>query len=244
MSLNFPFDPLERAQQVEDLVMHDGTRLYYRFRASQFYGGIATADAVGCSFLCAFCWNYDRNLHPDRYRIFYSPRDVVSKLLNVADSRALKLYRISGSEPILGERSLQHLIRVIRTLLRFRPASQFILETNGLFLGAAPEFISQLRIPNLRVRVSLKGTNEKNFEKISGARKEYFYYPLTALCEMGKQGVSAWPALMKSFFSEKQISDFQQLLMANGVHHELELEALQPYPHVLKNLKKHKLPTK
>jgi len=57
------------------------------------------ADAVGCSFLCAYCWNYDRNLHPDRYRTFYSPRDVASKLMNVADARSLDLYRVTGREP-------------------------------------------------------------------------------------------------------------------------------------------------
>jgi hypothetical protein len=49
---------------------------------------------------------------------------------------------------------------------------------------------------------------------------------------------------MKSFFSEKQIDDFKKLLTANGVDQELELEGLQPYPHVLKNLEKHKLYTK
>ena len=80
MKLTFPFDPIVRAAKTEDLVMHEGTRLYYRFRASQFYGGIATADAVGCSFLCAYCWNYDRHLHPDQYRTFYSPREVASRL--------------------------------------------------------------------------------------------------------------------------------------------------------------------
>ena len=53
MSQDFPFDPVERAEEVERLVLKDEKRLYYRFRAAPYYGGIATADAIGCSFLCA-----------------------------------------------------------------------------------------------------------------------------------------------------------------------------------------------
>jgi len=64
MSLNFPFDPVERAAEFERLVMKDGKSLYYRFRAAPYYGGITTADAIGCSFICAYCWNYFRHLNP------------------------------------------------------------------------------------------------------------------------------------------------------------------------------------
>jgi uncharacterized Fe-S cluster-containing radical SAM superfamily protein len=241
MELKLPFDPILRSAEIEDLVMHEDTRLYYRFRASQYYGGIATADAVGCSFLCAYCWNLDRNLHPDRYRTFYSPRDVGSKLLNVADSRSLSLFRVSGSEPILGQASFEHILRIIRTLVRFRPDSRFVLETNGLFLGAHPELIVLLRSPNLRVRVSLKGIDEKSFTKITGAHRDYFFYSLAALCELDKQGIYAWPALMEDLFSEKEIAEFRNLLTANGIRRELELESLQAYPHVLRNLEERKL---
>ena len=45
------FDPLERASQIEALVMKDNARKYYRFRYARFYGGICTADAVGCNLL-------------------------------------------------------------------------------------------------------------------------------------------------------------------------------------------------
>ena len=236
MTISFPFDPLERSAEAERLVMHDRTRLYYRFRASRYYGGIATADAVGCSFLCAYCWNHDRNLHPDRYRTFYSPRDVASKLLNVADARSLGLFRVTGSEPILGEGSCDHLIRLVRILSRFRPESRFILETNGFYLGANPEIVRRLRIPGLRVRVSLKGVDEKSFETITGARREFFYYPLAALSELEKQGIPAWPALMEDLFPHRKIQEFAHLLDANGIHRKLELEKVQPYPHVIRNL--------
>ena len=74
MDLEFPFDPLERAAQTEQLVMQGEKRIYSRFRASRYYGGIATADAVGCSFLCAYCWNYDRNLRPEPEDTWHTPQ--------------------------------------------------------------------------------------------------------------------------------------------------------------------------
>lgn len=50
-ALGLPFDPLRRLLQVENLVMDSGRRKYYRFRLGKFYGGIVTADAVGCTRL-------------------------------------------------------------------------------------------------------------------------------------------------------------------------------------------------
>jgi uncharacterized Fe-S cluster-containing radical SAM superfamily protein len=51
-----PFDAFERASEVEKIVMEGSQRKYYRFRSSRHYGGIVTADAVGCNILCAYCW--------------------------------------------------------------------------------------------------------------------------------------------------------------------------------------------
>ena len=59
-----PFDPIQRSREVEQIVMYDDKRMYYRFRFANFYGGIVTADAIGCNLLCAYCWNYSRNLNP------------------------------------------------------------------------------------------------------------------------------------------------------------------------------------
>ena len=44
------FDPVIRARAVEKLVLVNGKRKYYRFRFARYYGGIVTADAVGCCF--------------------------------------------------------------------------------------------------------------------------------------------------------------------------------------------------
>ena len=85
MVLRLPFNPLQRAEEVEELVMKGQKRKYYRFRPARYYGGIATADLVGCNLLCAYCWNYDRNLEPSKCEgWYYSHTEVAERLLAIA----------------------------------------------------------------------------------------------------------------------------------------------------------------
>lgn len=239
MALSFPFDPQKRAEDVEETVMKGEKRLYYRFRPAPYYGGIATADAVGCGFLCAYCWNYNRNLHPERFKEYYSPQQVADELLRIARKRSFRLFRTSGAEPILGERTLAHLVEVLRIINRSRPDAMFILETNGFSLGRRPDLNERLKdFRNLRVRVCLKGTDENSFERITGAKKDFFFYPIKALKEMEKRGIKAWPALMADLFSKKDIEGFKNFLRERGVRPELELESLEAYPFVLENMRK------
>ena len=236
--MDFPFDPLERAEKVEHLVLKDGKRLYYRFRAAPYYGGIATADAIGCSFLCAYCWNYSRNLNPARFNKFYSSQQVASNLLNIARRRAFNLFRITGSEPILGEASLDHLIEVLRIIFQEKPQSVFILETNGFFLGCKVDSIKKLKSKNLWIRISLKGVDENSFELISGARREFFQYPLKAVKELEKQGMKAWPAVMRDLLTDDEIAQLEKLLAEYGIGARLEEEGLEGYPFVIENMRK------
>ena len=74
--MKLPFDPVKRAKDVEKIVMSNDKRKYYRFRYTRYYGGIVTADTVGCNLLCAYCWNYFKNLCPERYGEYYSPKEV------------------------------------------------------------------------------------------------------------------------------------------------------------------------
>jgi len=108
-----PFDPIQRSIEVEKLVLEGDKRRYYRFRYAKFYGGIITADAVGCNLLCAYCWNYARNLNPSRYGEFYGPSEVAGRLLELSEKKRCSQFRISGAEPILGRASALHLADVI-----------------------------------------------------------------------------------------------------------------------------------
>ena len=143
--LNLPFNPLKRAKEVEGLVMEDLARKYYRFRPSRYYGGIATADTAGCPFLCAYCWNYGRNLHPERSRDrYYSPGEVGNRLLHIAKRGGFNKIRISGAEPILGKQSFEHLYQVLQDISNADPGLDFILETNALLLGYEQGFVQRL----------------------------------------------------------------------------------------------------
>jgi uncharacterized Fe-S cluster-containing radical SAM superfamily protein len=238
LSAAIPFDALQRSKETELLVMSGVKRLYSKFRAAPYYGGIATADAVGCSFLCAYCWNYGRNEDPARFGKFASPENVAHKLLEIAHRRSLNFYRVTGSEPILGEASFHHLISVIELILNAEPRAKFVLETNGLMLGYRQAFVRRLCFPRVLVRIAVKGVNPESFEKITGARKEFFRYPLLALKALEQTGVRAWPALMEDLFSKSEIGELQKTLREQGIDSELELESLESYPFVLENLRR------
>lgn len=244
MELSYPFDPEERAAESERLVLKEGKRLYHKFRPAPYYGGIATADAIGCCFLCAYCWNYNRNLNPQRFDNFYSAQEVSSRLLKIARKRFFHQFRITGSEPVLGENSFNHLLKVITHIFQEMPRSIFILETNGFVLGYRKDFIKKLKYPNLRIRISLKGIDEDSFQNISGAKKEYFLYPIVALKELRAQGIKAWPAVMKDLFTEDEIERLRRLLHEYRIKSELELEYLERYPFVLENMDKRNIQIK
>jgi len=57
--LSSGYDPIVRASRVSELVCRSEggveSRLYYRFRADRWYGGIATGDVIGCNLSCVFC---------------------------------------------------------------------------------------------------------------------------------------------------------------------------------------------
>jgi len=238
MELKFPFEPIKRAREVEKIVMKGNSRLYYRFRPAPYYGGIATADAIGCSFLCAYCWNYDRNLNPERFGKFFSPEAVASNLLRIAEEKSFSLLRVTGSEPILGEVSFKHLIEVIKAVFKKNARFKFVIETNGLVLGYRSDLIKYLKFPNLRVRIAIKGVDEKSFESITGAKKDFFIYPIRAVKELQKGHIKAWPAVMRDLFKDSEIESLKDILRKEGIKGDIELEELERYTFVLDNMKK------
>ena len=157
--LDLPFDPLKRARDLKELVMKGLARKYYRFRPARYYGGIATADIVGCPFLCAYCWNYGRNLHPEMSRDrYYSPHEVANRLLSVVKRRGFNKVRLSGAEPILGEQSFEHLYQVLRDIYRtnpglHQPASRYdpvgSVKTKALPQTILPASVAAILSPNV-----------------------------------------------------------------------------------------------
>jgi len=200
MTLRMPFDPMQRSREVEQIVMQGNMRLYYRFRFAKFYGGIVTADAIGCNLLCAYCWN-SRNMDPSRFREYYSPSEFPDRLLMLSKKHGCDQFRISGAEPILGETSALHLAEVIRQV-----AGRFIIETNGVMLGAESSIINILEtLSDIHVRLCVKAHNGPDFEKITGAKAEGFDYQLLAIERLRKASINCSIAMMAPFVDPNKL---------------------------------------
>jgi uncharacterized Fe-S cluster-containing radical SAM superfamily protein len=238
--MELPFNPIERAEAIEKIVMKNNKRKYYRFRFAPYYGGIVTADTIGCCFLCAYCWNYFRNLKPENFGEFFSPEEVAEKMIEIAKRKNCNRFRISGAEPILGKESFSHLLRILELIKEKFRKFEFIVETNGLTLGYYPELIKDLKTFKnfIFVRISIKGWDEDSFEKVSGAKKGYFIYPIKALKKLKDEGIMAWPAVMYEIFGENGLRKFKERLKNEGIETEVEVEYLERYPFVEENLSK------
>jgi len=201
------FDPLEKASLLNQVVCRGDRRKYYRFRSAKFYGGVATADCLGCCLLCIFCWSWPKVIAPGRYGKFYSPAQVADKLTHIALKKGFQQLRISGNEPTIAR---DHLIKVLELIPK---NFLFILETNGILIGADESYARDLgRFNNLYVRVSLKACNQRGFSAITGAMPEGFQLQLQALENLARFGVNVHPALMISFSSPEEIDTMKNSL--------------------------------
>lgn len=119
----------------------------------------------------------------------------------------------------------------------------FILETNGILIGSDITYAEELsRFSSLYVRVSLKGTNEEEFSRLTGAIPEGFQLQLKALENLNKYKVNAHPACMISFSPPENITALRKRLKAiNPAFENFEAEELMLYPHVEERLKKLKV---
>jgi len=227
------FNPLDLAARTRDIVSgSDGRKKYYRFRSSRFYGGIATADCVGCCLECVFCWSWEATRRPAETGRFYTPEDVATQLLAIARKKKYKRLRISGSEPTLDRSHLEKVLELVPE------EYEFILETNGILIGHDPSYAEMLsRFRNLYVRVSLKGACEEEFSLLTGAVPEAFQYPLEALKHLVRYGVQTHPACIISFSSDENIMTLRKRLKAiHPAFVEFETEELVLYSNVKERL--------
>jgi uncharacterized Fe-S cluster-containing radical SAM superfamily protein len=229
------YDPLEVSARVEKIVARGEERKYYRFRPALFYGGIATADCVGCNLSCAFCWSGAPRRSPERSGRFCSPEQVFEKLDAIATKRGFSQLRVSGNEPTIGR---QHLLKLLELVDRTR--YKFILETNGILIGADASYARALAMfKRLHVRVSLKGCDAEQFSLLTGAGPEAFELQLASLRNLIDAGASCHAAVMQEF-AEGKIATLKKRLeeIDRRLADELEFEYLIPYPHVVRELAK------
>ena len=204
-----PFDPLELARETEKIVTREGKggleRKYIGIYSAPVYRGIATGYAAGCCLRCTYCWsNWSRD-YPEKFGKFYSAKGLSQKLFKAAENgitspgwerfRKLKVekLRLSGCEPTIGK---EHLLSV----LEYAENSKyplFILETNGILLGADRNYVKKLaRSKKLYVRVSFKAGAPRGFTQRTGALGSYYELPFKALKYLLDEGIDARAAAM------------------------------------------------
>jgi uncharacterized Fe-S cluster-containing radical SAM superfamily protein len=228
-------DPIALSKETEGIVTKNRLRKYYRVaRPGRWYGGIATADCVGCCLRCVFCWSGVPRDAPERCGRFYSPQQVFDALVRCARKHGYGLLRVSGNEPTLGR---EHLLRLLE--LVDQTDFEFILETNGILIGHEKSYAKSLAgFDCLHVRVSLKGTNEQEFSRLTLAAPHAFELQLNSLRNLLDAGVSCHPAVMLSF-SQKE--DYRRLLdrlreIDPSLARSVEEEYVFLYSHVRKRL--------
>ena len=205
-----PFDPLELARITERIVTRKGPegleRKYTGIYSAPVYRGVATGYAVGCCLRCMYCWtNWSRDF-PELYGKFYSPRAVAESLFQAAEEgitapqwerfkhfKITKL-RLSGCEPTIGK---EHLLAVLEYVMDSK-YPLFILETNGILLGADRNYVEQLSNfrNKLYVRVSIKAATPEGFTQRTGAIGSFYELPFRALEYLLDEGIFARPAAM------------------------------------------------
>jgi uncharacterized Fe-S cluster-containing radical SAM superfamily protein len=219
---------------VEALVMQGTAKRYYRFRFAPFYKsdirkGIVTCDGCGCNLLCAYCWNLSRNIQPETGR-FYEPHQVADKLkaLSAKEQNAnADLYRISGCEPFLGLASTKHLVAILDEF----EVGGFVLETNGIMLGAMPALCDLLVDRDIHVRVAVKSDSPQQFERITGAEGKALKYQRLAIEELNLREISCSVAIMPQFVDPKKIA------FRGSIPDQLEQEQLKKYPQIVRQLR-------
>jgi uncharacterized Fe-S cluster-containing radical SAM superfamily protein len=228
------YDPIEVTKKVEPMVVDQNRKKYYRFRPTGFYGGIATADTVGCNLRCKFCWSGNSVWNAANTGEFYSPEEVVVALQAIAENKGYHQVRISGGEPTIGK---QHLIEV---LTRLKSKYTFILETNGILLGYEKSYVEDLScFEHLHVRVCLKGADAEEFSLFTGA-KLGFDYQLNALQYLHDFDMNFNIAVV-SVHTEKKRSLFKRLKQLGLDNVMIEEEEIQLYPMVQKRLQQEQL---
>ena len=233
-----PYDPLELARRTEQIVCHGERRKYTKFYCTGVYGGIATGYTCGCCLRCIFCWvNWSRDF-PEKYGTSRFSTEAFDQLRRVARKAGVEQLRISGAEPTLGKSHLLDLLEKVQDS-SFR---LFILETNGILIGADPDYARQIaRFNKVHTRVSLKAGTPESFTRKTGAQPESFELPFEGIVNLIKAGASFHVAAMSADPRLTTHQERQCLLdRLSSIHpvlaENLEEEVIAPYHTTLERL--------
>ena len=229
------YDPIALGTATETVVVDGNRRKYVQLgRTLRFYGGTTSATEVGCNLRCKFCFSDKPVWKPKQTGQFYTPQEVFDGLAANARKHGHKTISASASEGTLGRQHLHELLDLVE-------GSEFvyILETNGMTLGDDRGFAASLsKYKNLHVRVSIKGCNEDEFHRLTGARASAYDLPFRALQHLIDAGVSCNACVSVSFSDAAGLKAVEKKLesMHPGILKSLELERIKLFPKVRKRL--------
>lgn len=235
-----PFDPLELARLTEEIVCEGGRRKYTKFFCPRVYGGISTGFTCGCFLRCVYCWVDKSRDFPERHGRFYSPDEAFQQLSRVAQKKRVDQLRISGAEPTLGK---EHLLGLLKLVDR-SPYRLFILETNGMLLGADPGYAREIaRFGKVHTRVSIKAGTPEAFTRKTGALPEFFELPFQGIENLLESGASFHVATMtddpRIVTPKERESCLDRLASIHpALVRHLEEESIVPYPNAVERLRK------
>ena len=256
-----PFDPLELARETEKIVTRKGKegleRKYTNFYSAPVYRGVATAYVVGCCLRCVYCWTDASRDFPEKFGKFYSPKEVSKRLFKAAQegitakgwesfkNLKVKKLRLSGGEPTIGKEHLLSLLEYVE-----ESPYLFILETNGILLGADKDYVKKLSkfSKKIYVRVSLKAATPEGFTKRTGAIGKFYELPFKALSNLLEEGIYTRAAAVTDLrimtFTERKILKEKLYKIDPFLSANLEEESIDPYPYTIKRLKAAKIKIK
>lgn len=229
------YDPIALAAATEKVVVDGNQRKYVQLgRTLRFYGGTTSATEVGCNLRCKFCFSDKPVWKPKQTGRFYTPQQVFDGLATNARKYGHTSISASASEGTLGRQHLHELLELV-------DESEFvyILETNGMTLGDDKEFAESLaKYKNLHVRVSIKGCNEDEFHRLTGARKSAYELPFKALQHLINAKVSCNACVSVSFSDAAGRACVESKLESihRGILRSLEFEKIKLFPKVRKRL--------
>jgi uncharacterized Fe-S cluster-containing radical SAM superfamily protein len=128
-------------------------------------------------------------------------------------------------------------------LVERSPFRLFILETNGILIGADSEYAREIaHFKKVHTRVALKAGTPEAFTKKTGARPEFFELPFQGIENLLNAGASCHVAAMSAdsrFMTKEERKALFERLMA--IHPNLvknkEEEIVTPYPAARERLK-------
>lgn len=195
-------------------------------------------DVIGCNLRCAFCWAW-RFAYKAGGGVLLGPGEAAKRLALEARGRRVYVARLTGGEPTIG---WWHLVELARGVLARLPRAVFVVETNGILVGAGRveprDLLRAAGRGRVFFRVSLKAASPETFERVTGAASWAFELQLRALERLAGEGLVPGrdyrPALVLGFDDEKAVAGLLERLYSIDprLPGELEPEVVTLYPHV------------